>query len=95
LEKCHRGELGGEEAGLAAELLANSGIAYVSMGGLLAAATELAIRLRHPAYDCIYLAAAIEARVPFVTADSRLIQKLQQQRFGDAACYDLSAATLV
>jgi predicted nucleic acid-binding protein len=91
-KKCQRGELSREEAALASELLANSGIAYISMGGLLAQATDLAIELGHPAYDCTYLAAAIMDGSPFVTADRRLIQKLTQQQFNAVKCYDLAAA---
>ena len=36
-------------------------------------ATELAIELRHPVYDCFYLALAERERAPLVTADSRLL----------------------
>ena len=92
-KKCQRGELSAEEAGLAAELLASSGIEYISMKDLLYKATDLAITLGHPAYDCIYLAAAIDAGIPFITADVRLLQKLQQKQFGAAKCYDLSAVS--
>jgi predicted nucleic acid-binding protein len=36
-------------------------------------AMELAIRLRHPIYDCFYLALAERERCPMITADSRLV----------------------
>ena len=36
-------------------------------------ATELAIELRHPIYDCFYLALAERERAPLVTADARLL----------------------
>jgi predicted nucleic acid-binding protein len=94
-KKFQRGELTRDEAGVASELLADSGIEYLSMKELLAKAADLAIALGYPAYDCIYLATAMEARLPFVTADVRLIQKLRQQRFSDVACYDLSAMPIV
>jgi predicted nucleic acid-binding protein len=87
-----RGELSGEEVRSASALLTKSGIKYVSMKALLAKATELAIKLGHPAYDCFYLAMAIEAALPLVTADGRLIQKLRRQQFNDVVCHDLSAA---
>ena len=35
-------------------------------------ALELALRLREPVYDCLYLAAAIEAEAALVTADRGL-----------------------
>jgi predicted nucleic acid-binding protein len=36
-------------------------------------AMELAIRLRHPIYDCFYLALAERERCPMITADRRLV----------------------
>ena len=36
-------------------------------------ALEIAIELRHPIYDCFYLALAERERAPLVTADSRLL----------------------
>jgi predicted nucleic acid-binding protein len=40
--------------------------------GLLADALDLALQLRHPAYDCFYLALAQRVDAPLVTADRRL-----------------------
>ena len=37
------------------------------------AAITLALRLKHPIYDCFYLALAERERCPLVTADARLI----------------------
>ena len=42
----------------------------------LEAATRLAVELDHPAYDCLYLAMAVERDCPFVTADDRFLRKL-------------------
>jgi predicted nucleic acid-binding protein len=39
-------------------------------------ALEIAAELRHPAYDCFYLALAESKDVPLVTADRRLIARL-------------------
>jgi predicted nucleic acid-binding protein len=42
-------------------------------GGLLSArALELALRLDHPVYDCLYIAASIEFEAALATADMRL-----------------------
>jgi predicted nucleic acid-binding protein len=41
---------------------------------LTPAALEIALRLDHPIYDCLYLALA-EDGVPLVTADRRLLEK--------------------
>jgi len=43
---------------------------------LAGAALELAIRYRHPVYDCLYLALALETRSELVTADTRLVRAL-------------------
>lgn len=43
---------------------------------LIAPATDLAVRLGHPAYDCIYLALASEQRLRFVTADRQLLHRI-------------------
>jgi predicted nucleic acid-binding protein len=39
-------------------------------------ALEIATELRHPAYDCLYLALAESEDAPLVTADRRLITRL-------------------
>lgn len=91
-KKYQRNELSKEETEMASELLAYSGIQYFSMNDLLVKATDLAIALRHPAYDCIYLAAAAAKNIPFVTADARLTRKLVEQRFTAVKCYDLGSA---
>jgi predicted nucleic acid-binding protein len=45
------------------------------MAGLVSLAFDLAAALRHPAYDCCYLAAAQVHDCPFVTADARLVRR--------------------
>jgi predicted nucleic acid-binding protein len=47
--------------------------ALVSMAELAARATEIAIALKHPIYDCFYLALAERERAPLISADKRLI----------------------
>lgn len=46
--------------------------------GLTAAALSLALRLQHPAYDCFYLALALKADCPLVTADRRLFDRCRR-----------------
>jgi predicted nucleic acid-binding protein len=79
-KKVQRKELTLDEADLAARLLQGADLELVPMRPLLDAATKLAIALDHPAYDCIYLALAIERDCRFVTADGRLPRKLGQTR---------------
>ena len=63
------------EALLSARLLARADVELEPMRPLLVRATELAIGLDHPAYDCIYLALAEELSRDLVTADERLCRK--------------------
>ncbi len=45
----------------------------ISLAELVDRALELATRLRHPIYDCFYLALAERERCALITADRRLI----------------------
>jgi predicted nucleic acid-binding protein len=79
-KKVQRNELSKEEALLAARLLQGAEIELLPTRSSMEAATRIAIELDHPAYDCIYLALAIENGCKFVTADERLLRKLDQKR---------------
>jgi predicted nucleic acid-binding protein len=84
-KKVQRDELSNEEAVLAARLLQAAEVELASTRFLLESATRMAILLDHPAYDCVYLALAVENDCRFVTADERFLRKLgerQQTRFG-------------
>jgi hypothetical protein len=45
---------------------------------LVTDALALSLRLKHPAYDCFYLALARQAGCPLVTADKRLVERCQR-----------------
>lgn len=45
----------------------------VPLGDLAGRATEIAIELNHPIYDCFYLALAERERAPIVSADAKLL----------------------
>jgi predicted nucleic acid-binding protein len=77
-KKVVRDELSREEALLAARLLQASDLELLPTRLLLEPATRIAIELGHPAYDCVYLALAVERDCRFVTADERLLRKLEQ-----------------
>jgi predicted nucleic acid-binding protein len=77
-KKVRREELSKEEAVLAARLLEGADIELVPMRSLLEVATSIAIELDHPAYDCVYIALAQASDCQFVTADERLLRKLDQ-----------------
>ena len=79
-KKTARKELSKAEALLAARLLEGSEIELLPTRSLLEAAARIAIDLDHPAYDCLYLALAIENDCRFVTADERFVRKIGQGR---------------
>ena len=79
-KKQKRGELRGEEAAISARLLDQAGVELCSPEPELARVFRLALALDHPAYDCVYLAAARASRAPLVTADERLIRVFESAR---------------
>ena len=87
-KKVQRGELTAQEAELAAKLLQRADVELMPMRAMLPAALRLAIALEHPAYDCLYLALALERAAQFVTADERLLRRIAlspEPSFRDAA----------
>jgi predicted nucleic acid-binding protein len=71
-------EISAREADTALGLLSESGIDLRPSAPLLPRALELARRLGHPVYDCLYLALAEQARATVVTADQRLLHKTRR-----------------
>lgn len=49
--------------------------------------------LDHPIYDCVYLAVAKKLKIPFLTADKKLINKLSGNDFDIIALQDIGAAS--
>jgi predicted nucleic acid-binding protein len=77
-KKVRRAELSKDEALLAARLLQGADLELLPFRSLLQAAVSIAIDLDHPAYDCIYVALAAARDCRFVTADERLLRKLEE-----------------
>ena len=84
-KKRRLGQLTSAEAMAAAQLLERADIELAPMRAHLHAATALAIELDHLAYDCLYISIALEKGCPFVTADQRLLRKVQQSPRQDVA----------
>jgi predicted nucleic acid-binding protein len=78
-KKVRRRELSEREAVFAAGLLARANIELMPMRPYFKAAVGIAVELDHPAYDCIYLALAEVEGVPFVTADDRLVRRVERK----------------
>lgn len=81
-KKARLGELSREEAVLAARLLQTAEVELLPTRSLLEAATRIAIEINHPAYDCLYVALAVENNCKFVTADERLLRRLAEAGAG-------------
>ena len=77
-KKVQRHELLKEEALLAARLLQGAEIELLPMQSLLEAAVRMSIEIDQAAYDCVYLALAIDNKCQFVTADERFLRKIHQ-----------------
>jgi predicted nucleic acid-binding protein len=75
-KKVQREELSTAEASLAARLLQAADVEFLPTLHLLEAATQIAIELDHPAYDCLCLALAAEQDCRFVTADNHFVRKV-------------------
>ena len=69
-------EISPQEADRAFALLSESGIDLRPTTPLLPRATQVARRLHHPVYDCLYLALAEREHATFVTADRRLLRRV-------------------
>lgn len=79
-KKAQRKEILQEQAWLAARLLQAAEIEIRPTRSLLERTTRLAIEFDHPAYDCLYIALAVENDCPFVTADEQLLRKTGRTR---------------
>jgi predicted nucleic acid-binding protein len=72
-KRVRRGQLTIDEAKILADAIPQAGIEIVSMQSEARTITNLALDLDHPAYDCAYIALALNRRCQFATADRRLI----------------------
>lgn len=89
-KKVRSGEFDAATARLAAGAIMRTDIELAPMRQSMAGAVDLAVELDHPAYDCLYLALAIERKCPLVTADTRLVNRLAQS--GNARLAGLGVA---
>jgi predicted nucleic acid-binding protein len=69
--RSRRGELTDAEAAERLAELRNAPVVCLPIEDDLEAALALAAELRHPVYDCLYLAAAIRENAQVITADRR------------------------
>jgi predicted nucleic acid-binding protein len=76
-KKQQRAEMTPAAAQFGARWLLQLPLAVHEGAGLMIAALDLAARLRHPAYDCFYLALAHRSGCAVVTADRRLVERMR------------------
>ncbi len=62
------------------QLLVQAPIQYTPSPDLLDTALRISIDLKHPVYDCVYLALALRLDVPLITADNRLVTAVRRKR---------------
>ena len=74
--KVSRREIQPDQATSGLETIRRSLVMLVPDEHLAAEVLRLAIRLRHPVYDFMYLACAAQRTADFVTADRKLLNKL-------------------
>ena len=79
-KKTRRRELTEREADGALNLLQTSGLVVRPSAAVIPRALQLAAALDHPVYDCVYLALAERERLPFVTADTRILARSGRRR---------------
>ena len=82
-KKHARGEMDAATANAAARWLTQVPFQVVESITLVSDALALSLRLKHPAYDCFYLALALKAGCPLVTADKRLVERCRRGDAGD------------
>jgi predicted nucleic acid-binding protein len=80
-----RGELTGMQCEIVAANIARAFARLVGHAPLATRAMAIAVELRHPAYDCFYLALAQREAAVLVTADGRLIGKIKNTSYAALA----------
>ena len=77
-KRAQRGEISAEQAKERLAELYNAPVTTTAIEDDLPAAAELANKLGHPVYDCLYLAAAIRENTYVITADRRFHAVVEQ-----------------
>ncbi len=73
-------DLNSREAGECWQLLQQAPIQFTSTPELLDTALRISLDLKHPVYDCVYLALALQLEVPLITADRRLVTAVRRKK---------------
>lgn len=79
-KKVRLGELKPEDAYTGLDFIMISPVEIVGSAHLLKSAIRISIDLKHPVYDCLYLALAQQRKIPLVTADGRLANLMAKRK---------------
>jgi predicted nucleic acid-binding protein len=79
-KKVRLGDLEPRDAAGRLDLLVRAPVAITASRELLDRALQIALDLKHPVYDCVYLALAERRKIPLVTADRRLVSAVSRRR---------------
>jgi len=86
-KRCLREDIDARQAGSIVHSVANLPIRLHPSRGLAMEALRIALRLRHPLYDALYLACAERLGSFVVTADDRLLRTLKNTELADLAVH--------
>jgi predicted nucleic acid-binding protein len=75
-----RGDLSSADAIAAVRMAAGPLARLVPLNELIEPSLEMAVRFRHPVYDCFYLAVAMREAAPLITADATQFELARQAR---------------
>jgi predicted nucleic acid-binding protein len=73
-------DLNPREAGERWQLLLQAPVQFTASPDLLDTALRISLDLKHPVYDCVYLALALQLEVPLITADRRLVTAVRRKK---------------
>ena len=77
-KKVRRRELTEDDAAYLQTVAADVPVTLYPVEQLAERALRLALKLRHPVYDCLYLALAEELGIPVITADGKFARAARQ-----------------
>ncbi len=86
-KKCLRGEMAAEQAKAATIAIQQFPARLHPIAPFAERALEMALSLKHPIYDCLYLACAEANGATLVTADQRLCKALKGTEFEKLICH--------
>ncbi len=79
-KKVRLGDLRENEAISCLEVLLTAPVRLVPSLDLLVPALGLSLRLKHPVYDCIYLALAVRSGWPLISADQKFVEAVRRRK---------------